>query len=141
MRSLYDEVLLEHNNHPQFEGELPDGNVAQEVVNTSCGDKLVIEFKMEGEKVLKASWHGKGCAISQASADLMVGAITGKEWQEIEELYTIVEQLVTGEIKPERAKYLGDLAALGTVARMPARVKCAKLPWQIVEIASEVRNR
>lgn len=140
MRSFYDEVLLDHNMYPRYKGELEKGNVQQELVNASCGDKLTIDLLMDGEHVVDARWNGHGCAISQAAADLMVETIIDKDWDEIENLYKEVSKLVVGKMSKKEIEKLGELGALETIARMPARVKCAKLPWQIVELAGEARN-
>lgn len=123
---MYNEVLLDHNMHPQHkEGEIT-GAEKYELINASCGDKYVLYVAMNGDKIATASFDGHGCAISQASMDVMVDLIIGKSLDEATELAEKFGLLIqTGETQAE----LGDANALRDVSKMPARVKCAELAW------------
>lgn len=134
MKSIYDEILLEHNLHPKHRGELKDGAVRKETFyNESCGDEITVYLKLRDSKIEDAKWQGRGCAISLASADLMAGAIIGKDLTKAKELCEKLDQLILGELKD--TSEFGEAAALVTVGRMPARAACAKLAWRILKPA------
>ena len=74
---MYDEELLERNMHPEFRGEL-SGVEPIRLVNSSCGDELKVFLKIEGGMIVDGRFSGKGCAISQASADVFIASVKGK---------------------------------------------------------------
>ena len=71
-RSFYNEILTEHNIHPEFKHDLPDANIELEGVNPSCGDDITLKLKVDGDVITDGAFIGDGCAISQASADIML---------------------------------------------------------------------
>ena len=75
----------------------------------------------------------RGCAISQASADIMLDLIIGRTPAEARELAGLFRKMIGGEITPEELDKLEEAGALQNVARMPARVKCASLGWRTLE--------
>ena len=55
--------------------------------NPLCGDKIRIDLRVdETDTVTEAAFSGHGCAISQASADLLIELIIGKGLAEIKAL-------------------------------------------------------
>ncbi len=70
--------LTEHNVRPEFKHDLPDANIVLEGVNSNCGDDIWLKLKVENGMILDGAFTGVGCAISQASADIMLGMIIGK---------------------------------------------------------------
>mgnify|MGYP003214728971 CR=1 FL=1 len=78
-RSFYNEILTEHNIHPEFKHDLPDANIELEGVNPSCGDDITLKLKVDGDVITDGAFVGDGCAISQASADIMLDLIIGEK--------------------------------------------------------------
>ena len=72
-RSFYNEILTEHNLHPEFKHDLPDTDIVLEGVNPSCGDDIFLKLKLDGDTIADGAFVGDGCAISQASADQRAG--------------------------------------------------------------------
>ena len=81
-RSFYNEILTEHNLHPEFKHDLPDADIVLEGVNPSCGDDIFLKLKLDGDVIADGAFVGDGCAVSQASADIMLGMIVGKNFSE-----------------------------------------------------------
>ena len=77
-RSFYNEILTEHNLRPEYKHDLPDANIVLEGVNPNCGDDIFLKLKVENDVIEDGAFVGDGCAISQASADIMLGMILGK---------------------------------------------------------------
>ena len=73
--TFYNEVLLDHNMNPLHKRTLDNANLVLEGVNPSCGDDLVIQMRVEDDRIVDAAFAGDGCAISQASADIMIDMV------------------------------------------------------------------
>ena len=113
-RNFYNQILTEHNLHPEHKHDLADANLVLEGVNPSCGDDIVLKLKVEDGVITDGAFVGDGCAISQASADIML-------------------DMIKDSITEEEMEELDEAAALQDVAHMPARVKCAVLGWHTME--------
>ena len=72
-RSFYNEILTEHNLRPEHKHDLPDADVQLDGVNPSCGDEITLKLKVDGDIIVDGAFVGDGCAISQASVDIMLG--------------------------------------------------------------------
>lgn len=132
-RSFYNEILTDHNLHPMHKHALPDANMQLEGVNPSCGDDIILNLKVEDGKILDGSFTGDGCAISQASADIMLDLIIGREVEEAEKLKESFLHMIKGEATDEEMELLEEAGALADISHMPARVKCAVLGWHTLE--------
>ena len=113
-RSFYNEILTAHNLHPEFKPELPDADIVLAGVEPSVGD---------------------GCAVSQASADIMLGMIVGKKKEDALKMGEIFLKMIQGEASEDEINSLEEASALRDIAHMPARVKCAVLGWRKLKLA------
>jgi len=117
MDDLYREVIVEHYKNPQFRGELNPNDFSGEDENPLCGDHLRIDLRVdENERVTEAAFSGHGCAISQASADLLLESIIGKTIAEVKEITK------------------DDVLDLLGIELGPVRLKCALLPLKVVKV-------
>lgn len=134
-RSFYNEILTEHNIHPEFKHDLPDADIVLEGVNPSCGDDIWLKLKLDGDKIVDGAFVGDGCAISQASADIMLGMIIGRTKDEALKMGDIFMRMIKGEATDEEIDSLEEASALKDISHMPARVKCAVLGWRTLKEA------
>lgn len=134
-RSFYNEILTEHNMRPEFKHDLPDADIVLEGVNPSCGDDIFLKLKLEGDTIADAAFEGDGCAISQASADIMLSMIVGKKKDEALRMGKTFMKMIKGEASEEEIDSLEEASALRDIAHMPARVKCAVLGWRTLKEA------
>lgn len=134
-RNFYNEILTEHNMRPEFKYDLPAANVVLEGVNPNCGDDIWLKLKVENGVIEDGSFVGDGCAISQASADIMLGMIIGKTKEEALKLGQLFLKMIQGEATDEEIDQLEEASALKDIAHMPARVKRAVLGWHTLEEA------
>ena len=132
-RTFYNEILTDHNMRPMHKHDLPDANMVLEGVNPSCGDDIFLKLKVENDEIVDGSFVGSGCAISQASADIMLELIIGKKKEEALHLADLILQMIKGTIKEEDLEELEEAIALQDISHMPARVKCAVLGWHTME--------
>lgn len=137
IQSKYREELLERNLNPlNFEQKI-EANLTKTLINHSCGDELTVSLKIENGKILEGSFSGVGCAISKVSADMMIDAIKGKTLEEARELMQGFFDLVMGAQSEKKQRIEGELEVFSMIENMPARVKCAKLAWRILEEGEE----
>ena len=134
-RSFYNEILTEHNIHPEFKHDLSDADIVLEGVNPSCGDDIWLKLKLDGDKIVDGAFVGDGCAISQASADIMLGMIIGRTKDEALKMGDIFMRMIKGEATDEEIDSLEEASALKDISHMPARVKCAVLGWRTLKEA------
>ena len=129
-RSFYNEILTEHNIHPEYKHDLEDADITLEGVNPSCGDDIILKLKTDGDIMTDGAFVGDGCAISQASCDIMLGMIIGKKRDEALRLGDIFMRMIRGEASDDEIESLEEASALKDISHMPARVKCAMLGWR-----------
>jgi len=116
MEDLYREIIIDHYKNPQYRGELDPHDITFEDDNPLCGDHIHIDLRVdENGRVKEAAFEGHGCAISQASADLLLESIIGKTLDEVKKL-----------TKQDVLDLLG--IELG-----PVRLKCALLPLKVLK--------
>lgn len=131
--TFYNTVLIEHNQHPYHKEKLEDANLVLEGVNPSCGDDLVIQLKVENDVIVDRAFEGNGCAISQASADIMLDMVIGKKKETALRLAALFTKMIQGKCTQEELEELEEAGAMHDIAHMPARVKCAMLGWRTME--------
>ena len=86
MGNIYTAALMEHNAHPDYKYDLENATDEHEGVNPSCGDELVLKLRVENGVIEEAAFTGHGCAVSQASADMMADLVTGETVEEARRL-------------------------------------------------------
>ena len=89
---------------------------------------------MSDEGIIEdGAFVGDGCAISQASADIMLDMVIGLEKDEAIRLSDMFFRMIKGEASEEEIEELDEAGALRDISHMPARVKCAVLGWHTME--------
>ncbi len=105
MEALYREAILDHYKHPRYKGHLENPDIHYHDHNPFCGDELTIELKVENDVVVAAAFDGRGCAISQATASMLMEEIIGKSLTELKALdKEYILELLGIEIGPVRLK-------------------------------------
>ena len=134
LKELYREILNEHNINPSHKTSMNEPTFCLEGVNPSCGDQITLQMKLDENNVITdASFTGSGCAISQASVDMMADLVIGKTKEEALQLADIFDHMIKGQVTEEDLERLDEAAALQDISHMPARVKCAMLGWRTMK--------
>ena len=140
---VYRELILQHSRSPRHFGGLPGATHAAAGDNPLCGDSYQVRLKLDADGIIReASFEGVGCAISQASASLMLDAVIGRSRADFEHLFRDFHEVVRGGPEAQAAQArLGKLAAFSGIWKYPSRVKCAILCWHAVRsaLAGEAR--
>ena len=134
--SLYQEIILDHYKHPHGRGlRDPFGGEAHHV-NPTCGDEITVRV-LGDDKIDDISYDGLGCSISQASASVLYELAQGRDVASVSEIHRAFVELMQGrgQVEPDE-DVLGDGIAFAGVAKFPARVKCALLPWMAFKDAA-----
>jgi nitrogen fixation protein NifU and related proteins len=138
LHDLYQQIIVEHNRAPRNFKKLAHPTREAEGANPLCGDQITLEVELAGDRIADIGFQGSGCAISQASASLLTGAVQGKSTADAQELFRQVHAMLTSAPgTPVDTAKLGKLAALAGVRQFPVRVKCASLPWHTLRAALE----
>lgn len=116
MEDLYRELIIDRYKNPHYRGSLEPNDITFEDDNPLCGDHIRIDLRVDAdEHVLEAAFSGQGCAISQASADLLVESVIGKTLDEV------------------RALSKEDVLELLGIELGPVRLKCALLSLKVLK--------
>lgn len=116
MSDLYREIIIDRYKNPQHRGNLDPADISFEDENPLCGDQIRIDLSLDDhERVKEAVFSGHGCAISQASADLLIKSIQGKSLDEIKKLSK------------------ADVLDLLGIELSPIRLKCALLSLKVLK--------
>jgi nitrogen fixation protein NifU and related proteins len=128
--ALYQQLILDHARSPHGRGLSEDYNGDAHHVNPTCGDEIDVRVLVKNGVVVDVSHDGMGCSISQAAASVMYDLTYGRNVDEALIRDDAFGALVTGlgKVEPDE-DLLEDGIAFAGVARYPARVKCALLPW------------
>lgn len=115
MDALYREAIIDHYKHPRRKGHLEEPDVHYHDHNPFCGDELTIELKIENDVVVDAAFDGRGCAISQATASMIMEEIVGQP---------------VDAIKAWDKEYILDMLGIEIG---PVRLKCALLSLKVLK--------
>ena len=138
LSDLYQQLIVDHNRAPRNFKKLAHPTREAEGANPLCGDQIKLEVELAGDRIADIGFQGSGCAISQASASLLTGAVQGKSTADAQDLFRQVHAMLTSAPgTPVDTAKLGKLAALAGVRQFPVRVKCASLPWHTLRAALE----
>jgi nitrogen fixation protein NifU and related proteins len=135
---LYQTIILDHSRSPRHFGRMEPPARCVEGYNPLCGDQMGACAVIVGDRFERLQCFGSGCAISKASASLMVSLLQGAPVARFYEVWAVLQGALKGDPASLSAlEGLDDLAALAGVRSYPARVKCATLAWQALKNAIE----
>jgi len=134
-KSLYQEVILDHNRKPRNYGALSNANHHAIGHNPLCGDRLDISLNLEDGHIGGIAFQGESCAICKASASMMTTAVKGKSRGDAEILIHEFRDMATGKLDLDNPHHLGRLTVFSGIQELPTRVKCAILPWHTLHAA------
>jgi nitrogen fixation NifU-like protein len=137
LNSLYQALILDHYRNPRNKAELDDHTVEVRMANPVCGDEIQLQLRLDDakQKIVRASFKGQGCSISQAAVSMMTVLLQGRRVDEAVEISERFTEMMHGDESAARDKSLGDLRALQGVSKFPVRIKCALLGFDALQEA------
>jgi len=116
MDDFYRELIIDRYKNPQYRGELNPNDISFEDDNPLCGDHIRVDLRLDSDNhVCEAAFTGHGCAISQASADLLMEAVIGKTLEDVKQLNR------------------DDILEMLGIDLGPVRLKCALLSLKVLK--------
>jgi nitrogen fixation NifU-like protein len=116
MDDLYRELIIDRYKNPHYRGTLDPHDISFEDDNPLCGDHIRMDLRLNGDnRVSEVAFDGHGCAISQATADLLAESIVGKT---VDEVKKISKQ---------------DILDMLGIELGPVRLKCALLSLKVLK--------
>lgn len=134
LKDIYTELIMEHNKSKHNKGPLEGADETIRGHNPNCGDDLSVSIKVADGVLEDVTYDGHGCAISEASASIMIDLLKGETVATAREKITTFLEMIKGDVgEAEAEAILEDAAILANIKTMPARVKCAVLAWHALE--------
>lgn len=130
---MYNELIMDYSKLKKYKGKIEDATKVEEGKNLSCGDEITLYLKIENERIVDAKFEGIGCAISQASANLMIENIINKSIDDVKILIDNVYKMTRGEGYDKSV--LGLIEELKSIKDYPMRIKCFLLAWKTLELS------
>ena len=119
MDDMYREVILDHYKNPRRRGTLDPADISYEDDNPLCGDRIRIDLRVDDdERIVDAAFSGQGCAISQASASMLMEEIVGKTLAEVKSMSR------------------EDILDMLGIELGPVRLKCALLSLKVLKVGA-----
>ena len=115
---FYREYILDHYKNPRNFGKIEGADISHEEYNPLCGDMVGMDFRVRDGVIEDVRFHGRGCAISQASASLLTERLKGMT---LEEAQQVSKEDVLEELGIEIS---------------PARLKCALLSLKVLKVGA-----
>jgi nitrogen fixation protein NifU and related proteins len=115
---FYREYILDHYKNPRNFGRLEQPDVTHEEDNPLCGDVVGMDFRIKDGVIEDVRFHGRGCAISQASASLLTERLKGMTLDEAKKI--------------DKQDVLRELG----IDISPARIKCALLSLKVLKVGA-----
>ncbi|WP_349582242.1 Fe-S cluster assembly sulfur transfer protein SufU [Leuconostoc citreum] len=130
---IYRQAVLDYAQHPHHKAPVTKADSCQiEQYNPTCWDIIRLALTVEHQTIVACHFDGEGCAISTASASIMMDLIIAQSLVTTKEQIKLFLRMVTGD--DGDYKMLGDAQMLAGVTQFPARVKCATLPWHALSL-------
>jgi nitrogen fixation NifU-like protein len=112
---IYREIILDHYKNPRNKGTLDPHDYTYEDVNPLCGDEIRVDVRVKDDHVSEIAFSGRGCAVSQASASILMEMVEGKSLDEVKAI-----------TKDDLLEEIG-------IPVSPARLKCALLGLKVLK--------
>ena len=112
---IYREIILDHYKNPRNKGTLDPHDYSYEDVNPLCGDEIRVDVRVKDNHVSEIAFSGRGCAVSQASASILMEMVEGKSLDDVKAI-----------TKDDLLEEIG-------IPVSPARLKCALLGLKVLK--------
>lgn len=112
---IYREIILDHSRNPRNKGTLDPNDFSYEDVNPLCGDEVRIDVRVKDDTIDEIAFSGRGCAVSQASASILMEMVEGKSLDDVKAI-----------TKDDLLEEIG-------IPVSPARLKCALLGLKVLK--------
>lgn len=132
-QEIYREILIEHSQSPRNRGEPVHYSATVTHKDPESGDIVTLWLLIEGDVIQSLHWQAQGSSVLTASCSILCENLERKSPAEAQQFITLFVEMLTQQKDPDNWDTLGDAAALSGIRHLPARVRCAVLPWRTAE--------
>jgi nitrogen fixation NifU-like protein len=125
---LYQAILLDHETSPRNFHPMDDATHVETGVNPVCGDRFKVYLRLHAGQIERASFEGRGCTLSKASASMMSSMLTGISVRQALAIRLSLREALDLTNEGE-TQITGELEALLGVRTHPSRIACVMLAW------------
>lgn len=140
LKKLYQEVIVRHSREPYHFSKEAAGQII-EAYNPLCGDQYKLFVEQEDKRLESLHFHGYGCAISKASASVLIESLEGLDYETAKARIDVFMQVLDPNIELGGLEIPETYLAFEAARSFPARLKCASLSWEAMrQYLSELKN-
>jgi NifU-like protein involved in Fe-S cluster formation len=132
---IYRKELLRLAADATGAGRLAHPCVTGRAFNPTCGDRVTVDIVIEGARIAGIAHDTRACVLTQASAAILGGDLTGMTRGEVESLRASVAAMLEGAEAPGAP--FDSFASFDGVAGHKSRHRCVLLPFEAVLAAFE----
>lgn len=124
---LYLDAIKRHAADPAGFRQEIDATHQHEEYNPLCGDRILLQLRIDAGRIEAAAFDGEACAICLASSSLLCKHIPGLSVKDLPKQHQqLSDALESGDGTPG----MSALTPLLGVRPYPSRIQCATLPWK-----------
>lgn len=119
---MFNDIIVKHFTEPTYAEEIGDETRSIELGNPVCGDRIRVQLKEDGERIVMARYQAWGCATSLATGNVFCTHIQGRSFTDLLEIEDARIDSMLGELDPAQYHCLEMLRALFEKLQTPFRV-------------------
>jgi nitrogen fixation NifU-like protein len=132
---LYREALLALYRQPLGSGPLPAGREWAEASNRTCGDRVRFAVEKDGDTILRCWQETAGCAVTTATASLLVRALPGRSVEAARSFFRDIERPLASGGGEASGTFPPEVEELEAVRHLPSRRECVRTAVRAAERA------
>jgi len=125
---IYQEALVRLSREATGAGRLEAPGGSAVVDNPLCGDRVTVEVRVEGGRVVALAHEVRGCLLCQAAAAILGRLGPGSTGAELAGAGRALAEMLEGA--PPPAGRFAELALFEPVRGVKSRRRCALLPFE-----------
>ncbi len=137
LNEIRQDLIIDHSRRPRNYGPLDDYSHQARGDNPLCGDRFVVQLRLDGDRIEDVRFTGEGCGMSTASASAMTEAVKGQTLAHAKADFERFRAIVVDRSVELDVDEMDRLAIIATGARQPMRAKCLTLAWHTLQAALE----
>ncbi len=133
LKTLYSDIIRHHNESPFHFEKIEHAPVVLRANNPVCGDRFDLFLTADQKRISALHFHGFGCAISKASASVLVKSLEGRSLHEANNICNEFIHFIDNKPLHAPQELTDDFKAFSGVHNFPERRDCAILPWSAMK--------
>lgn len=132
---LMRQIIMDHyeNPHNKYTPEHLENYQQVHMKPSSCADDFIYYLQVdENGTIVDLSFDGVGCTIATSSSSIMTELIKGGSIKNARQTIAEFRQMIDGKAYDE--DLLDEAIVFKNTARQPARIKCATLGYDALEM-------